>query len=162
MKRRTVSGLAVARARRRGLSAQHEQRENLERHGRPGFTIHLTMNGKRVTSLVAGSYAFVIADKASIHNFTLEQEAGGKFEKDLTLEDRIAHVSAPDGQALALTFLEVAAAHDGPACVAVENAPAGLDLIVGVGEPSETRERAEDLHELRLSSGRRRQPRSLD
>jgi hypothetical protein len=50
----------------------------------PGFTIRLTMGGKKVTSLTAGSYKFVIADKATIHNFTLEQEKGGKFEKDLT------------------------------------------------------------------------------
>jgi plastocyanin len=50
----------------------------------PGFTISLTRNGKKVKSLPAGRYKFVIADKASIHNFTLEQESGGTFEKDLT------------------------------------------------------------------------------
>jgi plastocyanin len=50
----------------------------------PGFTISLKMNGKLVKSLKAGSYKVVIADKASIHNFTLEQEKGGKFEKHLT------------------------------------------------------------------------------
>jgi plastocyanin len=50
----------------------------------PGFTIKLTKNGARVTSLKAGTYLFVISDKASIHNFTLEQEKGGKFEKHLT------------------------------------------------------------------------------
>jgi plastocyanin len=50
----------------------------------PGFTIHLTKNGKAVKSLKAGTYTFVVSDKATIHNFTLEQERGGKFEKDLT------------------------------------------------------------------------------
>jgi len=50
----------------------------------PGYTISLTMNGKKVKTLKAGRYKFVIADKASIHNFTLEREKGGKFEKDLT------------------------------------------------------------------------------
>src|SRR5207237_1997013 len=50
----------------------------------PGFTIHLTQGGKAVKTLSAGSYTFVIRDKASIHNFTVEQESGGKFEKDLT------------------------------------------------------------------------------
>ena len=50
----------------------------------PGFTITLTKAGKKVTKLKAGKYTFVIADKASIHNFVLEQESGGKFEKDLT------------------------------------------------------------------------------
>jgi plastocyanin len=50
----------------------------------PGFTISLTKAGKRVKTLSAGTYAFVITDKATIHNFTLEQEKGGKFEKHLT------------------------------------------------------------------------------
>jgi plastocyanin len=50
----------------------------------PGFTIKLTSGGKKVTKLRAGKYTFVIADKASIHNFVLEQESGGKWEKQLT------------------------------------------------------------------------------
>ena len=50
----------------------------------PGFTITLTQGGKKVTALKAGTYKFVIADKASVHNFVLEQESGGKWEKDLT------------------------------------------------------------------------------
>ena len=37
----------------------------------PGFTITLTQGGKKVTTLKAGSYTFVIADKASIHDFHL-------------------------------------------------------------------------------------------
>jgi hypothetical protein len=64
------------------LESVREGAEAAERP--PAVRGHLTMNGKRVSSLVAGSYKFVVADKASIHNFTLEQEAGGKFEKDLT------------------------------------------------------------------------------
>jgi plastocyanin len=35
----------------------------------PGFTITLTHSGKKVTTLKAGSYKFVIADKAAIHDF---------------------------------------------------------------------------------------------
>ena len=50
----------------------------------PGFSIKLTQNGHAVKTLKAGTYTFVVADRASIHNFTLEQEKGGKFEKDLT------------------------------------------------------------------------------
>ncbi len=50
----------------------------------PGFTIRLTMGGKKVTKLKAGKYTFVISDKASIHSFVLEQVSGGKFEKELT------------------------------------------------------------------------------
>jgi plastocyanin len=38
----------------------------------PGFTIGLTMNGKRVTKLKAGTaYRFVISDQADIHDFHL-------------------------------------------------------------------------------------------
>jgi plastocyanin len=50
----------------------------------PGFTITLTKGGKKVTRLKAGKYTFAIADKASIHDFVLEQESGGKWEKQLT------------------------------------------------------------------------------
>jgi len=51
----------------------------------PGYTIHLTKNGKKVTSLKAGKYKFVVSDKASIHDFTLEKEKGaGHFEKHIT------------------------------------------------------------------------------
>jgi plastocyanin len=50
----------------------------------PGFTVKLTSGGKKVTKLKAGKYTFVIADKASIHDFVLEQISGGKWEKQLT------------------------------------------------------------------------------
>ena len=50
----------------------------------PGYTIMLKSNGKQVKSLKAGSYSFVVADKASIHNFVLEKSKGGTFEKELT------------------------------------------------------------------------------
>src|SRR3954470_47000 len=50
----------------------------------PGFTISLTTGGKKVTSLKAGTYKIVVSDKASVHNFVLERESGGKFEKDIT------------------------------------------------------------------------------
>ena len=39
----------------------------------PGFTISLkNAKGKTVKTLKAGKYAFVVIDKASIHNFTLD------------------------------------------------------------------------------------------
>ena len=50
----------------------------------PSFTITLKKNGKRVTTLKAGKYKLVVADKASAHNFELEQESGGKFDRDVT------------------------------------------------------------------------------
>jgi Copper binding proteins, plastocyanin/azurin family len=50
----------------------------------PGFTIMLKSKGKKVKVLNAGKYTFVVADKSSIHNFVLEKEKGGKFEKQIT------------------------------------------------------------------------------
>lgn len=38
----------------------------------PGFTITLTQNGKKVTSLKAGRYAITVVDKATMHNFVLQ------------------------------------------------------------------------------------------
>ncbi len=37
-----------------------------------------------VKKLKAGSYTFTVTDKASIHNFVLEKERGGSFERALT------------------------------------------------------------------------------
>ena len=50
----------------------------------PGYSIKLTRNGAKVTSLKAGYYRFVIADKSSFHNFTIEREKPVKIEKHLT------------------------------------------------------------------------------
>lgn len=65
-------------------SARSEAVPTLKGSVGPGFTITLKRNGKTVKALKAGSYTFVIADKASIHNFVLEEEKGGSFEKNLT------------------------------------------------------------------------------
>src|SRR6266540_1880419 len=67
-----------------GASARPAATPTLKGTVGPSFAISLKRNGRRVTSLKPGAYKFVIADKASIHNFTLERESGGKFEKDLT------------------------------------------------------------------------------
>jgi hypothetical protein len=48
----------------------------------PGFSITLTQGGKKVTKLKAGTYTFVINDKASIHNYELDGPNG--FAKDFT------------------------------------------------------------------------------
>jgi plastocyanin len=51
----------------------------------PGYTITLRKGTAKVKTLKAGTYTFVIGDKASIHNFTIEREKGGpKIEKTLT------------------------------------------------------------------------------
>ena len=61
----------------------------------PGFTITLTKSGKRVKTLPVGRYIFVIADKAAVHNFTLERESGGTFEKQLTTSPSSAPSASP-------------------------------------------------------------------
>ena len=51
----------------------------------PGYTISLKKGTAKVKTLKAGKYTFVITDKASIHDFTIEREKGGpKIEKTLT------------------------------------------------------------------------------
>jgi plastocyanin len=48
----------------------------------PGFTITLTLSGKKVTKLKAGTrYRFVISDRADIHDFHL---SGPGFNRVLT------------------------------------------------------------------------------
>lgn len=48
----------------------------------PSFTITLSMNGQKVTTLKAGTYKLVIHDKASIHAFSLDGPHG--YAKDFT------------------------------------------------------------------------------
>jgi plastocyanin len=51
----------------------------------PGFTISLKKGAAKVKTLKAGKYTFVVSDKSTIHNFTVEREKGGpKIEKTLT------------------------------------------------------------------------------
>jgi plastocyanin len=50
----------------------------------PGYTIKLTKNGAKFTSLKTGFYRFAIADKSSFHNFTIEREKPVKIEKHLS------------------------------------------------------------------------------
>ena len=50
----------------------------------PGLKITLTLNGKKVTSVKAGSYLLVVHDKSSIHSFVFEKRKGGTFEKTVT------------------------------------------------------------------------------
>jgi hypothetical protein len=52
----------------------------------PGYSIKLTKGGKRVKSLKTGKYRFVISDRSSFHNFTVEREkpAKPKLERHIT------------------------------------------------------------------------------
>jgi len=48
----------------------------------PGYSIKLMQNGKVVKSLKAGTYKLVVADKASVHAFSLDGPNG--YAKDFT------------------------------------------------------------------------------
>jgi len=50
----------------------------------PGFSISLTQGGKPVKALKAGTYTITVSDKATVHNFVLEQQTGGSFSKEIT------------------------------------------------------------------------------
>ena len=52
----------------------------------PGFTIEVKKAGKKVKTLKAGKYKFVISDKSTFHNFTVEREhpSKPKLEKHIT------------------------------------------------------------------------------
>jgi plastocyanin len=78
-----VAGAALVLA-GTALARPHASTPTLNGTVGPGYTITLKQNGKAVKSLKAGSYSFVVADKANIHNFVLEKKKGGTFEKELT------------------------------------------------------------------------------
>jgi plastocyanin len=63
-------------------SGQHTATPTLNGTVGPGYTITLKQNGKVVKSLKAGSYKLVIADKATIHAFSLDGPHG--YAKDFT------------------------------------------------------------------------------
>jgi len=44
----------------------------------PGYSIKLTKGGKKIGSLKAGTYKFVINDRSNFHNFTVEREKPSK------------------------------------------------------------------------------------
>ena len=65
-----------------GAFARHAATPVLIGTDGPGFTITLKMNGKAVKTLKAGTYKFVINDKASIHGWSLDGPHG--FAKDIS------------------------------------------------------------------------------
>jgi plastocyanin len=85
MKRRLLAlgvVLAAAAALTATALAQHAATPKLVGTVGPGYTINLTVGGKKVSRLKAGTYAFVIHDKAAIHAWSLDGPSG--FAKDLT------------------------------------------------------------------------------
>ena len=85
MKRRLLGlGVVVTAAAALAASAfaQHAGTPKLVGTVGPGYTINLTVGGKKVSKLKAGTYAFVIHDRASIHAWSLDGPNG--FAKDLT------------------------------------------------------------------------------
>jgi len=57
---------------------------------------------------------------------------------EVACRDRIAHVSTPYGQALALALLQVATTHRCPAGVAGKNTPAGFHLVIYINHTSQS------------------------
>jgi hypothetical protein len=85
MKRVTIAMLAVGLAATAFLVSAQASTPKLIGQVGPSFTITLKKGTTKVKTLKAGKYMFVISDKASIHNFTIEREKGGpKIEKTLT------------------------------------------------------------------------------
>jgi plastocyanin len=85
MKRLALVLLAVGLATAAFLVSAQASTPKLTGTVGPGYTIVLKKGTAKVKTLKAGKYVFVISDKASIHNFTIEREKGGpKIEKTLT------------------------------------------------------------------------------
>jgi plastocyanin len=85
MRRRLLAlGVVVAAAAALTATAlaQHAATPKLVGTVGPGYTINLTAGGKKVARLKAGTYSFLIRDRASIHAWSLDGPNG--FAKDLT------------------------------------------------------------------------------
>jgi plastocyanin len=85
MKRRLlVLGVVVAAAAALTATAfaRHAATPTLVGTDGPGYTINLTVGGKKVAKLKAGTYKFVVHDRASIHGWSLDGPNG--FAKDLS------------------------------------------------------------------------------
>ena len=81
----TLAGIATALAVAGTALSQGQATPKLVGTVGPDFSITLKKGTTKVKTLKAGKYLFVISDKASIHNFTIEREKGGpKIEKTLT------------------------------------------------------------------------------
>jgi plastocyanin len=74
--------VAVAAALTTTAFARHASTPRLVGTVGPGYTINLTVGGKNVSRLKAGSYTFVLHDRAAIHAWSLDGPSG--FAKDLT------------------------------------------------------------------------------
>jgi plastocyanin len=51
----------------------------------PGYSIKLTKGGKKIASLKAGTYKFVISDRSNFHNYTVEREKPSKPKIEMHL-----------------------------------------------------------------------------
>ena len=88
-----------------------------------------------------------LADECVIRESGHHEEGEVDAAREVALENGVAHVPAPHGQALALALFEAASAHNGTSRVAGKHSPARLHLVVELGEASEARERAEDVYD---------------
>jgi plastocyanin len=74
--------VAAAAALTTAAFAQHAATIKLVGTVGPGYTIDLTVGGKKVSKLKAGTYTFVLHDRASIHAWSLDGPS--RLAKDLT------------------------------------------------------------------------------
>ena len=84
MRRKLLSlGLVVAAsvALTTAALAQHAATPKLVGTVGPGYTIGLTVGGQKVSRLKAGTYTFVLHDRASVHAWSLDGPNG--FAKDI-------------------------------------------------------------------------------
>ena len=91
--------------------------------------------------LAADDRRRLVDERVILEGFDHE-EGEVRAARDVALEDGVADMFAPHREALALAFLEVAAAHDSPAGVAREHPPAGLHLVIEVCESGQPCQRA--------------------
>ena len=86
-------------------------------------------------------------DKRVIFESRHHEEGKVHAARNVARQNGVANVPTPDWQTLALTFFEVAPAHDGPPRVACKHPPASLDLVIEVHDAGEASKPADDMHE---------------
>src|SRR4051794_5399381 len=80
----TLASLAVVALTAAGSAFSHtSSTPTLKGVVGPGYSIKLTKGGKKIESLKAGTYTFVITDRSNFHNFTIEREKPSKPKLEL-------------------------------------------------------------------------------
>ena len=85
-----------------------------------------------------------LVDKFVILESSYHKQGKVYTAREVALQNGITYVPAPYRQALAISFLEVAPADDGPFCIAGKYPPACFHLVVEIREANQPREPPED------------------